>query len=147
MTRGTRLFLIIVIGGTLLVLATLGAMAAAVYRAGTVAVEIEEHGHQFRLALPAGLIQAALVLLPDAALDEAASELAPLVPALEAGWREFVDAPDFVLLDARSADEHVLVVKSGSRLEIEVVAPDARVRVGVPLGTAAALLHELVSTR
>jgi hypothetical protein len=140
-------FLIIVIGGTVLVLATLGAMAAAVYRAGTVAVEIEENGHQIRLGLPAGLLHAGVVLLPDSALDEAASELAPFVPALEAGWREFVDAPDFVLLEARSVDESVLVVKSGSRLEISVDSPDARVRVGVPLATVGALLHKLERNR
>lgn len=147
MTCATRVFLIIVIGGTVLVLATLGAMAAAVYRAGTVAVEIEENGHQIRLGLPAALLHAGVVLLPDSALDEAASELAPFVPALEAGWRELADAPDFVLLEARSVDESVLVVKSGSRLEISVDAPDARVSVGVPLATVGSLLHKLERNR
>jgi hypothetical protein len=147
MTRTTRLFLIVVIGGTVLVLATLGAMAAAAYRAGTVAVEIEENGHQIRLSLPAGLLHAAVVLLPDSALDEAASELTPFVPALEAGWQEFENAPDFVLLEARSADENVLIVKSGSRLEISVDAPDARVRVAIPLGTVSTLLHKLEASR
>lgn len=143
MTRTTRLFLVIVIGGTVLVLAALGAMAAAVYRAGTVAVEIEENGHHIRLGLPAGLLHAAVVLLPDSALDEAASELAPWVPAIEAGWRELEDAPDFVLLEARSADENVLVVKSGSHLEISVDAPDARIRLAIPLGAVGSLLHKL----
>lgn len=147
MTRTTRFFLVIVIGGTVLVLAALGAMAAAVYHAGTVAVEIEESGHRIQLGLPAGLLHAAVLLLPDSALDEAASELAPWVPAIEAGWREFVDAPDFVLLEARSADENVLVVKSGSRLEISVDSPDARVRLAVPLGAVGSLLHKLEPRR
>jgi hypothetical protein len=139
--------LVIVIGGTVLVLATLGAMAAAVYHAGTVAVEIEEDGNEIRLSLPAGLLHAAVVLLPDSALDEAASELAPWVPAMEAGWSAFVDAPDFVLLEARSADESVQVVKSGSRLEISVDAPDTRVRVALPIGAVGTLLHKLEARR
>ena len=53
MTRGTRVLLALVLGGALLFVATVGVTVAAVYRAGSVAVEIEENGHPFRLGLPA----------------------------------------------------------------------------------------------
>jgi len=143
MTRGTRLLLGIVIGGALLFLATLGAGAAAVYHGGTVEVEIDDDGNRFRLSLPAGLVGAAIALTPAHALDEVTAEVRPFLPALEAGWEELLATPDFVLVEVHSADEHVRVEKSGSRLEISVDSPDGQVRVGVPLRTVGSLLRKL----
>ena len=145
MTRGTRLLLAVVIGGVVLTLATLGAAAAAVYHGGTVVVEIEEQGNHFQVQLPAGLVRAAIALAPASALEEVAEELEPWIPALDAGWREFRDAPDFVLLEVVSGDESVRVEKTGSKLLVIVDSPDAQVRVGVPLGTVGSLLHKLDS--
>jgi len=143
MTRTARIFLTVILVGCVLLTATIGAAVAAVYRAGTVAIEVEEDGHHIDVSVPAGLVGVAVALAPRSVLDEVASELAPFVPALEAGWRQLEAAPDFVLVDARSGDEHVRVLKSGSRLEIAVDAPGARVRVGIPLGTVGSVLHRL----
>jgi hypothetical protein len=143
MTRGTRILLATVVGGAVLLLATLGAGAAAVYRAGAVAVDVEDGDDRFRFRLPAALIGAAVTLAPDSLLDEAASDLAPLLPAAAAGWRELEAAPDFVLLEIRSDDEQIRVAKSGFRLEISVDGPDARVRVAVPLRSVGSLLRRL----
>ena len=120
-----------------------GATVAAVARAGTVAVSVEEQGNQVRLSLPAGLLRIAVALTPAAAFDEIASELEPFVPAVAAGWQELADTPDFVLLRMESADESVLIGKAGNRLEIAVDGPDTRVRVAVPLATVGALLDKL----
>jgi len=145
MTRGTRLLLAVVIGGVVLGLATLAATAAAVYHGGTVAVDIEEDGNHFQLQLPAGLIGAAIALAPDSAVQEAADELEPWIPALDAGWHELGDAPDFVLLELVTDDENVRIEKSGSKLLVIVDSPEAQIRVGVPLGTVGSLLHKLDS--
>jgi hypothetical protein len=143
MTRGTRLFLAFVIGGAVLLLATLGAGAAAVYRGGTVAVEIVEDGNQIRVGLPAALLGVAIALTPASALEEATTEVRPFLPALEAGWRELAETPDFVLVEVVSADETVLIEKSGSRLLVSVDTPDTQIRIGVPLGTVGSLLRKL----
>jgi hypothetical protein len=143
MTRGTCLLLTAVIGGPVILAATLGAGVAAVYHAGTAAVEIEDGGHQLRLRVPAGLLGAAVALAPASAIDDAASELSPFLPAIRAGWQELSEAPDFVLVEARSGDESVLIVKSGSRLEVSIDTPDSRVRVAVPLGTLRQVLRRL----
>ena len=145
MTRGTRLLLAVVIGGVVLGLATLAATAAAVYHGGSVSVEIEEDGNHFQVQLPAGLVRAAIAMAPDSALQEAAQELEPWLPALDAGWRELEDAPDFVLFELVSDDETVLIEKTGSKLLVIVGSPQAQVRVGVPLGTVGSLLHKLDS--
>ena len=143
MTRGTRVLLALVLGGALLFVATVGVTVAAVYRAGSVAVEIEENGHHFRLGLPAGLLNVAIALTPSSALGSAADEIEAFIPALGAGWSELADAPDFVLVEVRSDGEHVRIEKSGDRIEISVDAPDARVRVGLPIGTVGWLLDKL----
>ncbi len=144
MTRGTRLLLAIVIGGVLLATAAVGATAAAVYRAGTIAVEIrEDDGNLIRVSLPAGLLRAAIALTPSSILEEACDELEPLLPALNAGWREFSEAPDFVLFELSSAEENVRVEKIDSRLMILVDAPRVTLQVTVPLDTVGWLLRKL----
>ena len=144
MTRGTRLLLAIVIGGVLLATAAVGATAAAVYRAGTIAVEIrEEDGNQIRVNLPAGLLSAAIALTPSSILEEAGGELEPLLPALNAGWQELSEGPNFVLFELSSADENVRVEKIDSRLMIFVDVPEITVQVTVPLDTVGSLLRKL----
>ncbi len=144
MTRGTRLLLAIVIGSVLLLIAAVGGTAAAVYRAGTIAIEIrEDDGNRIRLNLPAGLVHAAIALTPSSILEGAGAELEPLLPALNAGWRELSEAPDFVLFELSSAEENVRVEKVGSRLIIFVDVPEATVQVVVPIDTVGSLLRKL----
>jgi len=144
MTRGTRLLLAIVIGSVLLAIAAVGGTAAAVYRAGTIAVEIEEDdGNRIRVSVPAGLVRAAIALTPSSILEEASAELEPLLPALNAGWRDLSEAPDFVLFELSSTEENVRVEKIDSRLVIFVDVPEATVQVVVPLETVGSLLRKL----
>ncbi len=144
MTRGTRLLLAIVIGSVLLVMAAVGATATAVYGAGTIAVEIrEDDGNRIRVSLPAGLLRAAIALTPSSILEEACDELQPLLPALNAGWRELSEAPNFVLFELSSAEQDVRVEKVDSRLMIFVDGPELTVQVSVPIDTVGALLRKL----
>ncbi len=144
MTRGTRLLLAIVIGGVLLATAALGASAAAVYRAGTIAVEIrEQDGNLIRVSLPAGLLGAAIALTPSSILEEASHELEPLLPALHAGWRGLSEAPNFVLFELSSAEGHVRVEKVDLQLIIFVDVPEVTVQVTVPIDTVGSLLRKL----
>jgi len=142
-TRGTRVLLTVVLLGAVLFLTTVGAGAAAVYHGGSVAVEIDDDGQRFHLKLPAALISAAITLTPGSVLDDATAELRPFLPAVEAGWRELLAAPDFVLVEVESAAEHVRVEKRGSRLEVLVDCDDGRVRVGLPLRTVGSLVRKL----
>ncbi len=144
MTRGTRLLLAIVIGSVLLALAAVGATAAAVYRAGTIAVEIQEDdGNRIRVSLPAGLVGAAIALTPSSILEEATDELEPLLPALRAGCRELSEAPNFMLFELSTADENVRVEKVDSQLVIFVDLPEATIQVAIPIDTVGSLLRKL----
>ena len=144
MTRGTRLLLVIVIGSVVLATAVVGAAAAAVYGAGTIAIDVrEDDGQRIQVKLPAGLVRAAVALTPSSILEDATDELAPLLPALNAGWRDLSEAPDFVLFELSSADENVRVEKVDSRLMIFVDLPDGTVQVAVPIDTVGSLLRRL----
>ena len=142
MSKGTRLFLVIVLGGVVLCLATVGAAVAAVYQAGTIAVEVEEQdGSRFNVGVPAGLARVAIALAPDSILDEVSTELGPWAPAVRAGWDELESIPDCVLVEVVSGDEHVTIEKSGSTLLVHVEADGMNLRVGVPMGTVGAILN------
>lgn len=143
MTRGTRWLLAIVIGGVVVVVAAIGAAAAAVYRGGTVAVEIEGDAGDFRVSLPAGLVGAAIALAPSSMIEEAAHEIEGFAPALDAAWQELADAPDFVLVEVRSAEEALTIEKVGRALRISAVSGGSHVRVAVPLATVGSLLRRL----
>jgi hypothetical protein len=143
MTRGTRLLLAVVVGGALLMLATVAVAATAVYRAGSIEVAVEEDGSNFRVKVPAGLVRAAIAVTPSSAVSELTDEIEPWLPAVEAGWRELRDTPDFVLVEVDAHDEHILVRKVGDDLLVDVDAPDAQVSVTIPLGTIDALVRKL----
>ena len=144
MTRGTRLLLAVLIGGCLLTAATIAAGAAAVYRAGSITVEVfEDEGGRFDVSVPAGLARVAIALAPDAILEEAAGELEPVLPALHAGWEEFVRSPDFVIVEVHSDDEHVRVEKQGRKLSVLVDSPEAKIRISIPLHTVSSLIGRL----
>jgi len=146
MSKGTRLFLLIVLGSVVLGLATVGAAVAAVYQAGTIAVEVQERdGSRINVGVPAGLARVAIALAPDSVLDEVSAELGPWAPAVRAGWDELEKIPDCVLVEVVTDDEHVTIEKSGSSLLVHVDADGMNLRVGVPLGTVGSILDRFGS--
>ncbi len=151
MSKTTRIFLIAMVAVTVLVVATVGATAATVYRAGSIAVRVDDrNGDRIAVTVPAGLARIAIAAVPASVLGDALDELDELgqwMPAARAGWQGLVETPDFVLVEVQGRDETVLVRKQGRRLVVHVDSPDARVDVSVPLGTVDALLSKLDRAR
>ena len=117
MSRGTRVLLTLLVCGSLLAATTVGISVAAVYRAGSIAVEVREgDGQQLHVAVPAGLARLAIWLTPASVLEPVlVEEIHPLVPALRAGWRELLRAPDFVLAEVRDRDDRCARREAGRR--------------------------------
>ncbi len=151
MSKTARIVLIAMVAVTVLVVATVGATASTVYRAGTIAVRIDDrNGDRIAVTVPAGLARIAIAAVPASVLGDALHELDELnqwMPAARAGWTELAEAPDFVLVEVHGRDESVVVQKQGRRLVVHVDSPDARVDVAVPLGTVSALLAKLDRAR
>ena len=145
MTRSTRVLLTILVCGSLLAATTVGVSVAAVYRAGSIAVEIQEDdGQQIRVAVPAGLVRVAVWLTPVSVFEPMmVEEIRPLWPAFRAGWRELVSAPDCVLLEVRDRNDRVRIEKRGGEILIQVESSGSTIRVAVPLTAVGPLLTKL----
>ena len=145
MTRSTRVLLTILVCGSLLAATTVGVSVAAVYRAGSIAVEIhEDDGQQVRVAVPAGLARIAIWLTPVSAIEPLMFEEArSLLPAIRAGWREFADTPDFVLAEVRDHDDRVRIEKRGNEILIQVETAGSTIHVALPMATVGPLLTKL----
>lgn len=140
MSRGSKLLLVLLLGGFAVVVLGAGGVAAAVAHSGTVAVRVHEDGNDVRVAVPAALVRLAVALLPESALRDVADEAEPYLPALAAAWAELERAPDFTLLEIAGPDGEMRVEKRGGRILVLVDEAGARVSVGLPLGTVRALL-------
>jgi hypothetical protein len=145
MSRTTRVLLTLFLCVTLLMATTVGVTVAAVYRAGTIAVEVsEDQGSDLRLAVPAGLVRLGVWLTPASVIEPlVCDEIGPFLPALEAGWRELSRTPDFVLADVRDRHDHVRIEKRGDDLVVEVTSDGSSVRVALPLRTVGPMLAKL----
>lgn len=148
MSLGTKLFLGLFVAALTLSLAAVGVTAAAVYHAGSIGVEVHpQDGSGLSINVPAGLAHVAIALAPADLVTDAIADLEPVWPSLEAAARVLDEAPDFTLLEIRSADEHVVVAKNGGRLLVLVDADGETVRVALPLGVVRRIADKLGSGR
>ena len=140
MATGAKILLIVVGGSILLMAATVAAGAAAIYSGGTIAVDVaEESGGGISVHVPAAIAHLALAMVPDRVIEEAledvSDELEPYLPALQNCWTEFERAPDFVMVEVESRQEHVRVEKRNGKLLVLIENGGDDIRVEVPLKT------------
>lgn len=148
MTAAARVLLVIVVGGTLLMAATVATAAVALYGAGTIAVTVEEdRGDRFSVRVPAGLANLVLNLIPGRLVDEAlrdvSDEIDPFVPSVRDAWAQLNATGDFVLVEVNEGDEHVLVRKVDDKLVITVDTNDTDIDIAVPMKTIGKVIHKL----
>lgn len=138
-----------VFGGTLAVLMTFGAVSAwSVHSAGMFELDVHERGPGGAdisgIRIPAALGHVALAFVPARVFDFCEDDdFARHAPLLREACERLSDAPDFVLVEVISADEHVLIRKEGSALVVDVESDDEEVHVAVPLGIARAFARKI----
>ena len=145
MPTGVRLVLIIVTAVVVLFVGVIAAGTAALYQSGTIAVQVSgtHGGPQIDVAVPAGLANIALALVPvvsidvlgDSDLREWCNELRGWMPTAQAAIDALAAQPDFTLVEVSDGDDHVTIRKEGRKLVIEVDSPDERIRASIPLTT------------
>jgi hypothetical protein len=151
MTSTTRLVLVAGLGLVLVASIAIGATTAAIYRGGTISVDVRaDDGTDVAISVPAGLAEVALALVPTRILQRFADELGPLPaelsgvwPAVRSSYHELDRAEDFVLVHVRDGDETTLVQKRGSMLLIDVEGNDSECHVAVPLATLKSVLTKV----
>lgn len=146
MSSRARLILVICCGVLLLVLGTFGVAAAVAYRAGSIEIAVHEKapdGASVSIRVPAVLLHGALMLLPYGSIEPPEQELRDAMPALVAAVRALERSPDAVFVDVKSRDETVSIAKRDGRLIVDVDAPDATVRVALPLDLVRRVIDRL----
>ena len=134
----------------LVVLMPVFAFATAVAATGTVTLSVHDRGEdgvRLYLPVPALLVDLAVFaaprLVPEEALAEARREIEPFRDGLEALAEEIESCPQGVLVDVRTADEHIRVVKGWRSFEVTVDSEDLDLEVSVPARLAGRMLDVL----
>lgn len=122
----------------ILLITPIFAMAATVAATGLVTVQVSEKqadGMNLYIPVPALLLDmavfAAPMVLPNDALAEVRTELAPFRSGLRAFADELADMPSGTLVEVQDGDEHVRIAKTFRTFEITVESHDADVSVSV----------------
>ncbi len=115
------------------------ALAAVVVKDGFVTVAVEEHGAdgtRLTIPVPASLLNLALhlapAIIPEEELAKVRREIGPYASALRAAAEALEDCPEARIVDVRTDNETVQVVKGRKNFTVDVRSSDADVRVSVP---------------
>jgi len=103
---------------------------------GAIRVRVDEQGakgNHLHLFVPAGLVPAGMMFVPEAKLREVTAEARPWLPAVQAASGELARYADCDLVEVRDADEHVYIAKRGALLIIDVHSPQETVHISFPL--------------
>lgn len=107
-----------------------------------VVVDVKQaEGPRIIVPVPLFLARTALAFAPDEATHIEIPELAEYSDIAEEIIEELIDAPDGVLVEVHDGREHVLIVKTGDELEIDVESGDEDVHVRMPLTVVAEILE------
>jgi len=146
MSRLGKVLLIAVVAVAALIVNTTLLAGIVVYRASrnaTAVVRVQEKhpgGANLWIPVPVGLARVALHFVPREDLPQLDPEARRYLPVARRIAQELAVAPDGVLVEVRSDDEQVLIVKRGGDLVVEVESLDEHVRVSLP----AAALDEIL---
>ncbi len=148
MAAGNKSFWTVFLG-CLAVLTAFGAAAAwSVHSAGMFELDVHVKGPGgvdiSGIRVPAVLGHIALAFVPASVFDFCDDEdFHRHGPLIQEACRQLEDAPDFVLVEVFSAEEHVLIRKRGNALVVDVESEDEDVHVAVPLGIARAFARKV----
>jgi hypothetical protein len=140
MSRRRKWILGIVLLFAVLMVGTVSLGAATAVGRGLIQVRIDSgdrHGDQFGLAIPAVLIDAALLLAPMELVEDElpVEEIRPYLPLLQELSSQIEQLPDAVFVEVSGPDEAVRIEKKNGRFVIDVAGPGERVHVSVPVAT------------
>ncbi len=138
-----------VFASALAILMVFGAVSAwSVHSAGMFELDIHDRGPGGAdisgVRVPAVLGHVALAFIPVRVFDFCEDDdFVRHAPLIQEACQQLREAPDFVLVEVLSEDEHVLIRKEGNALVIDVDSEDEEVHLSVPLGIARAFVRKM----
>lgn len=108
-------------------------------------VEKQPHGVHIHLIAPAMLAPIAVRIAPRNVLADAAREIQPHLPEIQAALDGLRDTDDVVLVEVRDPGEHVEVQKAGRSIIVDVDDAENTVHVSAPIGAIASTVNQLAA--
>ena len=130
------------------VLGTAMVGGAALSSEGFIAIKVHQkqaNGTHLSLIVPAALVPATLHFVPKQHLADAARDIRPYLPVIDAAIPALEECPDGVLVDVKDPQEHVLIRKVGGSVVIDVNDNEDTVHVSVPLRAAQSSIHQIAA--
>jgi hypothetical protein len=119
---------------------------AALSTEGFIYVNVQEKhpgGTHVQVLVPAAIVPTALHFVPRHNFAGASHDMRDALPIIDAAIPALNDCPDGVLVEVKDPGEHVLVVKHGGSIVVDVNDPDETVHVSVPLIAAQSAIHQI----
>ncbi len=117
----------------------LGVIAAAasayIFHEGVIRVDVDEcrdGGTHLHFWVPTTAVSIGLHIAPKEKLRCAAQNMRPYLPALRKISKELEKYPNAELVDVAHGEEHVRIVMTGGKIQIDAVSYDGVVHVTVP---------------
>ena len=121
---------------------------ALVCSEGFVHVRVHEKqpgGTSINIIAPMAIGEGALYCVPKEHLRDAAGEIRPWLPTIEAALNSMQDLPDMTFVEVTDGDQHVLVSKSGGNIVVDVNDDDDTVHVSTPLRGTRHAIEEIAA--
>jgi hypothetical protein len=148
MTRSQKIALTAGVTLSLLVVGAVVALAAAVYGAGMVEIEVQERdGTLVGIRLPGALVECASGLAfhfaPEEAFADCGDEMSEVMPLVRGLCGALARCPDTEFVEVEGAHEHVRVAKEGGKLVVRVEDHGDHVFVSIPIAVVDTVLGHL----
>ena len=127
---------------------TVVAMGAVVSSEGFVNVRVHEKkpdGVHLHIIAPVLLMNVGLHFVPREHLKEAAEQVRPWLPVIDAAVKELKKSDDLDLVEVTGPDEHVKVATHGGSIVVDVTDPEDEVHVSLPLSEIDRAVHEIAA--
>jgi len=127
---------------------TVVAMGAVVSSEGFVNVRVHENkpdGVHLHIIAPVLLMNVGLHFVPREHLKEAAEQVRPWLPVIDAAVKELKKSDDVDLVEVTGPDEHVKVATHSGSIVVDVTDPEDEVHVSLPLSEIDRAVHEIAA--
>ena len=108
-------------------------------------VEKQPEAHHVYVLAPAMLVPIGTHFIPSRKLSHAAAEIKPWMPTIRAALEQLRASEDITLVDVREPGRHVLVIKDGGSVLVDVTDKDETVHVSAPLRAIESTIEQVAA--
>ena len=124
------------------------AMGAMISSEGFVNVKVHEtkpDGVHLHIIAPVLLLNVGLHFVPQRNLKNAAEQVKPWLPVIDAAVEGLKESGDIQLVEVTGPDHHVKVATDGGYMVVDVIDPGDEVHVALPLSEIDRAVHEIAA--